>query len=196
MTPGAQLLPQLEWLAAGLGLINIVLLVRRSPWNFLFGILSVATYIVIFYASRLYAESLLQVFFVAANIWGWAMWHRATPENQALPVGWLPPFARWTWAMATAAISLGLGLIMHRYTNAVMPFADAAIAGASVAAQLLLGLRRIENWVLWIMVDMLAIALYIDRALYPTAVLYTVMLAMSVAGLREWTAAHRREQQP
>jgi nicotinamide mononucleotide transporter len=100
--------------------------------------------------------------------------------------------SRLIWLAATAALSLNLGWLLHRYTNAAMPFADSAIAGASVAAQLLLGLRRIENWVLWIGIDVAAVALYLNRGLYPTAGLYAAMLVMSVIGLREWIAARNQ----
>ena len=100
--------------------------------------------------------------------------------------------SRVVWLTVTAALSLNLGWAMHRYTNAAMPFADSAIAGASVAAQLLLGFRRIENWLLWIAVDVAAVLLYINRGLYPTAGLYGGMLVMSLVGLKEWVEAGRR----
>ena len=76
-----------------------------------------------------------------------------------------------------------------------MPFADSAIAGASVAAQMLLGYRRIENWVIWIAVDIAAVLLYIDRGLYPTAGLYGGMLVMSLFGLKEWIEVEQRQRE-
>ena len=96
----------------------------------------------------------------------------------------------------TAAVSLNLGWVMHQFTNAAMPYADAAIAGASVAAQILLAYRRIENWVIWIAIDVAAVALYINRELYPTAGLYGGFLVLSVIGLKEWIAAERRAREP
>jgi nicotinamide mononucleotide transporter len=189
-------LPTLEWLAAGLGVINIALLIFRSQWNFAFAILSVSLYVFIFFESRLYAESGLQVFFILANIWGWTMWRRALRagvDDRKVAVRWLDWRSRIVWLTVTAAISLNLGWLLHQYTNAAMPFADSAIAGASVAAQILLGLRRIESWVLWIAIDVGAIALYLDRGLYPTAGLYAAMLVMSILGLKEWIAVARRQ---
>lgn len=191
------MLGALEWAAAGLGMVNIALLVARSQWNFFFAILSVSLYILIFLENRLYAESGLQVFFVAANLWGWTLWRRAArggdDDGSGVPVRWLDWRGRLGWLVATAAISLNLGWVLHRYTNAAMPFADSAIAGASVAAQILLGYRRIENWLLWIAVDIGAVLLYINRGLYPTAALYAAMLVMSLLGLKEWIGAERRQ---
>lgn len=197
MTFDAATLGALEWVAAILGVANIALLIFRSQWNFAFAIASVSLYVLIFFENRLYAESGLQIFFILANVWGWTLWRRAArtgTDNARIPVRWLDWRSRVVWLAVTAALSLNLGWAMHRYTNAVMPFADSAIAGASVAAQILLGYRRIENWLLWIAVDVAAITLYIHRGLYPTGGLYAGMLVMSLFGLREWIAAERRQR--
>ena len=109
--------------------------------SFAFAIASVSLYVFIFFESRLYAESGLQIFFILANIWGWVLWYRAAQDgidDARVPVRWLDWQSRAVWLTVTAAISLNLGWLMHRYTNAAMPFADSAIAGASVAAQILL----------------------------------------------------------
>ena len=188
----AEWMAALEWVAAGLGLINIALLVFRSVWNYAFGIASVSIYIFVFFETRLYAESGLQVFFVLAQAWGWYLWLKVGDEDSRVPVRWLDWQSRAVWLAVTAALSLNLGWVMHRFTDAAMPYADSAIAGASVAAQILLAYRRIENWVLWIAIDVAAVALYINRGLYPTAGLYGGMLVMSLFGLREWVLAARR----
>ena len=194
MTIDPEILKTLEWVAAGLGLINITLLVFRSIWNYAFGIASVALYIFVFYESRLYAESGLQAFFVLAQLWGWYLWRKVGDVQNRVSVRWLDWQSRAVWITVTAAISLNLGWLMHRYTDAAMPFADSAIAGASVAAQILLAYRRIENWVVWIVIDVGAVLLYIDRGLFPTAGLYGGMLVMSLFGLKEWVEAERRER--
>jgi nicotinamide mononucleotide transporter len=129
------------------------------------------------------------VFFFAAQGWGWWMWRKTGGEEAQVPVGWLDGASRVVWATITLAVSLNLGWVLHRFTNAAMPFADAAVAGASVAAQVLLGLRRTENWVLWVLIDVASIGLYINRGLYPTAGLYGGFLVMSLIGLREWARA-------
>lgn len=186
----------LEYAAAVLGVINIALLIWRSVWNYPFGMGMVALYIFVFWKEKLYAEAGLQVFFFLAQAWGWWLWVKVgsddTESTGRVPVRWLDWPSRAVWITATAALSLNLGWAMSRFTDAVMPFADSAIAGASVAAQILLGFRRIENWVLWILIDVASIAVYINRGLYPTAGLYGGMLVMSIIGLREWVMAERQ----
>lgn len=185
----------LEWVAAAFGVASIALLIFRSVWNYPFAIAMVALYIFVFWEERLYAEAGLQVFFVLANIYGWCLWVKVGGEDNRVPVRWLDWRSRGVWAMVTLALSLNLGWMMNRFTDAVMPYADSAITGASVAAQVLLAFRRIENWVLWVLIDIASILVYINRGLYPTAGLYGGLLVMSLIGLREWIVAARSEPQ-
>ena len=179
----------LEPVAVVFGLANIILLVRRSIWNFPFAIAMVSLYAVIFFDTRLYAEAGLQLFFAAVNIYGWWLWRRAGGADQAVEVRWLGWPARLACLAFIAVTTFALGTLLHRVTDAAMPYPDAAIAAASIAAQFLLSFRRIENWVLWIVIDIGAIALYIARDLDLTAGLYVAFLVLSVLGLREWIKA-------
>ena len=191
----------LELVAAGLGVVNIVLLVRRSVWNYPFGMAMVALYVFIFYEAKLYSEAGLQVFFFAMQGWGWYLWFEAGGKaggdsrigDRRVRVRWLDWPSRVVWLVVTATLSLSLGWAMDRFTDAAVPYADSAISGASVAAQILLATRRIENWVLWIVIDVGAIALYANRGLYPTMALYVLFLAFSVVGLKEWIAAAKQK---
>ena len=191
MTFDGDTLRVIEWIAAGLGVINISLLIFRSVWNFPFGIAMVALYVFVFFEERLYAEAGLQVFFILAQLWGWWLWVKVGGEDDRVPVRWLDWLSRAVWVTVTAALSLNLGWMMHSFTNAVLPYADAGIAGASVAAQILLAYRRIENWLVWIAIDVASVTLYIDRGLYPTAGLYGGFLVLSLIGLKAWIAAER-----
>ena len=98
----AEWMAALEWVAAGLGLINIALLVFRSVWNYAFGIASVAIYIFVFFETRLYAESGLQVFFVLAQAWGWYLWLKVGDEDSRVPVRWLDWQSRAVWLAGSA----------------------------------------------------------------------------------------------
>lgn len=181
----------LEWIAALLGLANVGLLVRRSVWNYPFGLAMVALYAVIFWQARLYGEAGLQLFFFAAQLWGWLLWVKAGGADSPVPVRWLDRRSRAVWLLGIAALSVNLGWILDRFTNAAAPFVDGPITVSSIAAQILLAYRRVENWVLWIVIDLASIALYLWRGLYPTAGLYVAFLGLSVAGLQQWRKAAR-----
>ena len=180
----------IEWSAMALGLVNIALLIFRNVWNFPFGIVSVILAGFVMWERKLYGESSLQLFFVLAQIWGWWLWLRIGGEDE-VPVRWLDWPSRGVWLVGIAAVGLNLGWALDRYTDAAVPYADAGITGASIAAQILLGFRRIENWVIWIVVDIASVILFIDRGLYALAGLYGGMLVMCLFGLKEWIAAAR-----
>ena len=178
-----------------LGLIQIWLLVRRSLWNFPLAMASVTLVGITLFEGRLYSEAGLQAFFFVVNALGWYQWSRVRGDANAVPVGWMGTAARLRWAAVTVLLSGSLGWVMHSFTNAALPFADSAVTGASIAAQLLLNHRRIENWVLWVAIDVASIALYLTRDLFFLAALYVAFLVISVIGLREWTRVSRAEQQ-
>ena len=181
----------LEIIAVILGLLNVGLLVRRSIWNYPFGIAMVALYALIFFQARLYGEAGLQCFFFVVQLYGWWLWQQAGGLQHAVEVLWMEWPSRLAVLLGIAVAALTLGEVMHRLTDAAMPFADASITAASIAAQFLLSFRRIENWVLWILIDVGSIALYIQRDLELTAGLYVAFLVLASLGLREWVIAAR-----
>ena len=183
----------LELVATFLGICNIILLVRRSIWNYAFGLGMVTLYAPIFFVARLYSDALLQVFFFAVQLYGWWNWRRsASAADGTIVVEQLSWPARARWAAAALAATIAWGWLMHRWTNAVYPFLDAANAILSITAQIMLARRLVENWLLWVVVDMIAIRLYLARGLLPTAGLYVLFLLLSGWGWAEWTEARRK----
>lgn len=175
-----------EIVAALLGVVNVLLVVRRSMWNYPFGLAMVTLYFFIFQDAKLYSDALLQIFFFVINVFGWWNWSRADKVDDRVAVGIMNNRARALWLGGTIAAVLAWGTLMARFTDAAAPFPDAAVAGISVAAQILLTLRRVESWILWIAVDVLAIGLFASRGLHVTAGLYVIFLVLAVAGLVEW----------
>ena len=178
-----------EIAGAVLGLIQIVLLVRRSVWNFPVAMAMVTLIGITLFGARLYSESGLQAFFFVVNALGWYQWSRVRDGGNAVPVCWMTAHARIRWAVVTVLLSVSLGWAMQRFTDAALPFADSAVTGASIAAQLLLNNRRIENWVLWVAIDVVSVGLYLTRDLQFLAALYAAFLVISVIGLRQWMRA-------
>lgn len=181
----------LEALATLLGLINIGLIVRRSVWNYPFGLAMVAIYAWLFAQPdvRLYSDAGLQLFFFVVQLYGWWNWVRSEAESGEVAVLRLSPAGCVLWIAAIAVATLAWGALMHRFTSAALPWWDAFIAMTSVAAQLLMARRYLENWILWIAVDAVAIGVYAAKGLMLTAFLYAVFLIMSAVGLASWRKA-------
>ena len=184
----------LEIAASALLLVNIALVARRSIWNYPFGIAAVSLYAVLFYETRLYSDMLLQGFYVALNLYGWMNWSRSRADAGEVVVLTLAWPARAAWLAGCAALTGAWGWLMHRLTDASLPWWDAGVAMTSVAAQILLSRRYLENWVLWIVVDVVAVPLFASRGLWLTAGVYVVLLGLSIWGLIDWHRAHARRR--
>ncbi|MCJ8158472.1 nicotinamide riboside transporter PnuC [Sphingomonas sp. LaA6.9] len=181
----------LEVIAAILGVINVALVVRRSIWNFPVAMVTVSLYAVIFFNARLYSNAMLQIFFFVLNIYGWWYWARCKAEMGEIRVEVMDLWKRLVTPVGIAIMVLLWGWLMSTQTDADFAWWDATIAMMSVAAQILLSRRYIENWILWIAVDVLAVGLYWVKELPTTSALYVALLALSIWGQEEWLRALR-----
>jgi nicotinamide mononucleotide transporter len=180
-----------EAVAVVFGAAAVALTIRQSLWCWPLGLVQVALYVYVFYQARLYSDMVLHVIYVMLQVYGWYRW-RTGERGNALPVSYLSLTERAGWAMAIALAAYVWGEAMVRYTDAAAPRADAFIAAASLAAQYLLAIKKLENWILWIVVDVVAISVYWGRDLRLTAGLYGVFLGLCVLGLIEWRKAYER----
>jgi nicotinamide mononucleotide transporter len=172
-----------------LGLLGVALMIRRTLWAFPVGLLSVGVQGVLFFQAKFYADATLQIFFFAALAWGWWHWGRAAgPE---LPVSRLTTRGLAITLAAAVAATAIWALALRRWTDAVMPWRDAGIAAFSVAAQVLQARKKLENWPLWIGVNLVAVVSYWKAELAFTAFLYAVYLGLAVLGWRAWRRAAR-----
>ena len=176
----------LEITAALLGLVNLVLIARRTIWNYPFGIGMVCLYFFVFWQARLYSAAGLQVFFLAAQLYGWWYWRQSTDGTTPVPVRRLSARSRVVALASGTAITLVLGLLMSRLTDAAAPWWDAGNAGFSMVAQILTDRRHVESWPLWIGVNILSVWLFASQGLLATAALYAVFLCIAAWGWDSW----------
>lgn len=192
--PGARQTPRMspiEIAAVLLGIVNVVLVVRRSIWNYAFGLAMVALYFWVFLDAKLYSDALLQIFFFVVQIYGWANWTRSRKAVGEVEVLQLSGRA-WAQVLVGAAIASALwGLLMHSLTDAHNPWWDGSVAMISIAAQLLQSRRYLQSWYLWIAADVIAIPLFATKGLWMTAGLYGVFLILCLFGLAEWRRSVR-----
>ena len=177
----------LELISFVLAVITVVLNIRQKHWAWLFSIASSATYAVVFFDARLYGDMGLQFVFIIASIWGWTMWLRGA-GNGPLVVKRLNPGARAWVLVAWFAGFVVLSTFLDHFTDTDVPHADGFLTAGSLMGQLLLARKKLENWHIWIAVDILYVGLYVYKGLMLTAVLYGVFVLLAIAGLRAWSA--------
>ena len=148
----------------------------------------VSLYIYIFFGAKLYSDAALNVFFLVMQFYGWYQWTRG-PVEHARSLSAVTRLSRRGWmltAIGSVAGAAALGTVMHRFTDAALPYVDSFTTMLSVIAQFLLTRKILENWTLWIIADVIYIAMYTYKDLLWTAGLYVVFLVLCVQGYREW----------
>jgi nicotinamide mononucleotide transporter len=184
----------IEIVATVLGLTNVLLIIQKSVWNYPFGLAMVVLFGFIFFEAKLYSDMLLQVFFFVIQIYGWWYWMRGlTSAGDKITPERLSKKQLVAAILSMLGLSSGLGILMAHLTDAALPFWDATVAGGSVVAQVLLSRRKIENWLYWIVVDVLSIGLFAVKGLYLTAGLYVVFLALAIWGFLSWMRTRETE---
>jgi len=176
----------LELISFLLAITTVWLNIRLNHWAWLFSILSSLLYAAVFVRSRLYGDAGLQFVFVAVSIWGWYQWLRGGSAHQPLQVSRLTRNG-WLWcAMAWLAGFILLSQFLHRLTDTDVPHMDGFLTAGSLVGQFLLSRKKIENWLVWIAVDILYVGLYVYKHLHLTALLYGVFVVLAFMGWRAW----------
>ncbi|MES2742732.1 MAG: nicotinamide riboside transporter PnuC [Pseudomonadota bacterium] len=179
----------LELVSFVLSVATVLLNIRQSHWAWLFSIVASATYGLVFFGARLYGDMGLQLVFIAVSVWGWQQWLRGVAGGSGLPVSRLDGRGRRAAVGGWVIGFVLLAWFLKSYTDTDVPYADGFLTAGSLLGQLLLSRKKLENWQVWIVVDLLYVGLYLYKQLMLTALLYAVFVAMAVAGWRAWRKA-------
>ena len=177
----------LEVAAFAMAIAMVLANLRVNPVAWPLAIGSSLLYALLFADSRLYGEATLQLFFVAVALWGWWQWLRGTGDDGApLRVHVLSARARWGVAATTLAAWPVVALLLDHATDSDVPWLDALPTVASVTGQLLLGRKLVENWPVWLAVNLVSVVLFAVKGLWLTVLLYAIFAVLSVVGWRAW----------
>lgn len=178
-----------EWTALALALGYVLLSIRQAVGAWPLMIASSLLYGLLFASARLYGQTALQVMFVAIAAWGWWQWRFGRKDDAPLAVSSLAPRARALLLALWAITTLLAAPLLARLTDAASPWLDAFTTSGSVLAQVLTARKYREAWLGWIAINGLSVLLFAQQGLWPTALLYAVFAALSVAGWRAWRDA-------
>ncbi|QJD58533.1 nicotinamide mononucleotide transporter [Pseudomonas sp. gcc21] len=179
----------LEIAAALLGTLSVWLTVRQNPLCWPVGLCMVVLYAWFFQSTGLYSQVLLHSVYAALQLYGWWQWTRGGASNTRLEVSLAGPVEIATGVALAALASLALGALMAGYTDAVYPRLDAALTAFSLLAQLAMALKRLQCWILWIVLDVMYVALFFHQGFYLTTALYVIFVLLAVLGWRQWRAS-------
>ncbi|MEM6159976.1 nicotinamide riboside transporter PnuC [Erwinia sp. P6884] len=198
------------------GLLCIWLASLEKIVNYAFGLINVTLFAVIFFQIQLYASLLLQVFFFGANIYGWYAWSRQTGENQlalkirwlSLPkaLGWLavcviaiglmtlyinPVFAWLTRVAVNVMQGMGLAVAMPVLEPDAFPFWDSCLMVLSVVAMILMTRKYVENWLLWVIINVISVMIFARQGVYAMALEYAILTLIALNGAWLWIKSAR-----
>jgi nicotinamide mononucleotide transporter len=175
----------LEIAANVLTALSIWLAGRNRVHTWWTGMVAGALFAVVFLESRLYADVVLQGFFLVTSAIGWWQWLHGD-HGRALRVGRVRRGVLAAVSVAGALGAWGYGALLHAFTDAYAPFADSTVLAFSVIAQVLLMRRRLESWPFWLLVNTIAVPLYASRGLLLTSVLYAAYWVNALVSWRTW----------
>ena len=198
------------------GLLCIWLASLEKIVNYLFGLINVTLFAIIFFQIQLYASLLLQLFFFAANLYGWYAWSRQTSQNEAeLQIRWLPLSKALRWlAACVVAIALmtlyidpvfavltrvavnvmqamGVNVVMPTLQPDAFPFWDSCMMVLSIAAMVLMTRKYVENWLLWVIINVISVAIFALQGVYAMALEYLILTFIALNGSRMWMNSAR-----
>ncbi len=179
-----------ELLGAVLGIAMVICNIRQIHWGWPLAFLSSLLYILVFADAKLYGEAALQIFFAITALWGWWQWLRGKSlDGSVLHIQRLNTKSTLYLIAISVGLITAIGLFLIKFTNSDVPWWDALPTALSLVATYLLGKKYIENWPLWIIVNVMSILLFAYKGLWITVGLYAVFAMMAFVGWRAWTQA-------
>jgi nicotinamide mononucleotide transporter len=172
------------------GILCVYLAAKNKVWNWPFAIISVVIYIFIFLDAKLYADMGLQVYFLIMNFYGWYFWSRKD-ANEKVPVSTITTKEMVLSIAGVIFFTAGLGFFLYKGTDASFPFIDSFCTACSLVAQIFLARKVMENWLIWIFVDVIYVGVYIAKDLHLTAGMYALYIYIAAMGYVEWRREYR-----
>ena len=178
-----------EIAGAVLSVIYLYLSIREKSALWIFGFISSLLYIFVFFESKLYADMSLSFYYLGVSIFGWITWQQKTTQLQDTKLHITRISGKkqlLQYVLGTLIAYLAYYLILQYLTDSTIPAADSVVGALSVIATWMLAKKKIENWLIWIVVDAFAAGLYFYKELYPTAILFVIYTVMAVVGYKQW----------
>ncbi|MDF3077749.1 MAG: nicotinamide mononucleotide transporter [Sphingobacteriaceae bacterium] len=175
----------LEWLGTITGFACVYLAAKQHILNWPVSIVSIIASAVVYYNSKLYGDAVLQGYFLFTAVYGWYYWIKRKQEDEKPIVS----LNKTEFALAIgsiAVLSILLGLFLDHFTPTNVPYADGFCTAMSFVAQYLMTRKVLQNWILWIVVDICYVPLLVYKELMSFALLYMLFVALAIIGYIDW----------
>ena len=176
----------LEFTAVFFAILYLILAVNQNILCWLAGIVSSILYFFIMQSAGLYMEAYLQIFYVFMGLYGWLQWRKGNQIDNNFIVNTWSMLKHFYAISSILALSVVSGLLLESYTDAALPFFDAFVTWGAVVATYMVAKKLLENWIYWLVIDLISILLFISRDLLPTAFLFGLYIVIIFFGYKSW----------
>ena len=184
----------LEWFGVFTGILCVWLAAKNNIYNWPIAVVSVVIYIFIFFESKLYADMGLQFYFLIMNFYGWYYWSKNKNNKEAeRPVSQIKQKEIILSILGVIIFTAALGFLLHKNTDASFPFIDSFCTACSLIAQIFLARKVLQNWLIWIFVDIIYVGVYLSKDLYATAFMYALYVYIATVGYLDWRKIYREQ---
>ncbi|MBS9524336.1 nicotinamide riboside transporter PnuC [Litoribacter ruber] len=182
----------LEAIAAFFGVASVYYSIKKNILVFPTGIISTLIYIYITVMVGLYADMGINFYYTAMSIYGWYVWSKPTPTGEERPVTYLKKSGIFYSLAIFGASYLTLYLVLSNYTDSTVPYWDSFTTSSAFVGMWLMAKKKVENWIAWIITDLVSVPLYWHKDLILTSFQFMVFTVMAILGLIAWMKAAKK----
>jgi nicotinamide mononucleotide transporter len=175
------------------GAVCVMLAAKENILTWPVGITNNLLFFVMFWRAKLYAGSCLQLFYIAIAIYGWWRWSHSPKGMATLPVRTTPKAVGITLLALTPIAWMAVYQVLCHYTDSNVPTGDSLATVLALAAQYMAGSKLLENWLVWIAVDLINVGLFLYKHLYLASSFYAVFILLCIAGYSAWRRTQLRQ---
>ncbi|BAP38440.1 nicotinamide riboside transporter PnuC [Acinetobacter guillouiae] len=183
----------LEIFAVIISIIGVTLTIKRNMWCWVFNFFAFVLYAYLFFEFKLYGETILQVFFMVVNFYGFYHWLKGKQQDHEIriePIAVQTVILQMIIAVAGGVI---FGLSLHYFTDAALPMLDSQLAAFSLLATYWTSRKHIATWVLWVFVDIVYVGMFMYKELFLTAALYAAFVGLAAFGWWQWEQVKKKQ---
>jgi len=168
------------------GFIFIFLEIKENKWMWPVGFLSALFYVFVFFQAKFYADMFLQFYYLIISVYGWYVWTKGKNDEDVIVISSGKNRQFIVLAIVSFILFLLVAYILQRFTDSPLPYWDSLTTSLSIVAVWMLAKKIIEQWFVWIFVDLLSAVLYIYKDLYLTSLLYLIFAVLAFVGYLQW----------
>lgn len=175
----------LEILAVFFGVLSVWFSKKENIWVYPTGIISVFIYVYLCFQIGLYADMGINIFYFVMSVYGWYNWSRPV-QDKALQISKNSVSENMIYALIIGALWLVLYFVLSRFTDSTVPYVDAFTTAVCLVGMWLMALKKIENWVLWIIADVISVPLYFYKGMPLSSLQFVFFTGLAISGYLEW----------